>query len=97
MLKRTCSLLALYAIAIMPLTARAALVAATTIPDGTYTVKVMKVVDPKHVDVVLDNGQESVLAAGRSNVDFSKVQANDQIKLSLIGGNVMVFLDLTNH
>jgi hypothetical protein len=81
----------------MPLTARAAMVAATTIADGTYTVKVMKVVDPKHVDVVLDSGQESVLAAGRPNVDFSKVQANDQIELSLIGGNVMVYKDLTAH
>jgi hypothetical protein len=95
--KKTFSLLAVLAVAIMPLAVRAAIVAANSIADGTYTVKVVKIVDPKHVDVVLDNGQEAVLPAGRSNVDFSKLQANDQIKLSLIGGNVMVFMDLTSH
>jgi hypothetical protein len=57
----------------------------------------VKVVDPKHIDVVLDNGQEATLPAGRSYVEFSKVQANDQLKLSLIDGNVMVYLDLTSH
>lgn len=97
MLKKTYSLLALSVIACAPLAAGAATVAANSIANGTYTVKVMKVVDPKHVDVVLDNGQEAVLAAGRSNVDFSKVQMNDQIELSLIDGNVMVFKDLTTH
>lgn len=73
------------------------MVASTSIPDGTYTVKVVKVLDAAHVDVVLETGQESTLAAGRPSVNFSKVQANDQIKLSLIGGNVMVYLDLTTH
>ena len=97
LVKRTCSLLALWAVAFVPLAAHAAVVAANSIPDGTYTVKVVKVVDPKHVDVVLDNGQEAVLPAGRANVDFGKLQANDQMKLSLIGGNVMVFMDLTSH
>ena len=91
------SLLVLLAVVSVPLAGRAANVAANSIADGTYTVKVVKIVDPKHVDVVLDNGQEAVLPAGRSNVDFSKLQANDQIKLSLIGGNVMVFMDLTSH
>ncbi len=81
----------------LPIAGRAATVASTSIPDGTYTVKVVKVIDPKHVDVVLQNGQEATLPAGRPYVDFSKVQPNDQIKLSLIGGNVMVFLDLTAH
>ena len=96
-MKKTCSLLALLAITFAPLAARAATVAANSIADGTYTVKVVKVVDPKHVDVVLDNGQEAVLSAGRTYVDFSKLQANDQIELSLIGGNVMVFKNLTDH
>ena len=96
-MKKTCSLLALAAAVFLPLAARAATVAANSIPNGTYTVKVVKVVDPKHVDVVLDNGQEAVLPAGRAYVDFSKLQANDQIKLSLIDGNVMVFMDLTSH
>jgi hypothetical protein len=58
---------------------------------------VVKIVDAKHIDVVLDNGQEATLSSGRSYVDFSKVQPNDQLKLSLIGGNVMVFVDLTAH
>ena len=96
-MKRTFSLLALCVVAFMPLAARAASVAANSIPNGTYTVKVVKVVDAKHVDVVLDNGQEAVLPAGRSYVDFSKLQANDQIKLSLIDGNVMVFMDVTSR
>jgi hypothetical protein len=82
---------------LLPSTVLAAIVASTAIPDGTYTGKVVKVVDPKHVDVILDNGQESTLPAGRPYVDFSKVQPNDQIKLSIIGGNVMVYVDLTNH
>lgn len=82
---------------LLPIAANAATVASTSIPDGTYTAKVVKVIDPSHVDVVLESGQESTLAAGRSSVNFSKVQANDQIKLSLIGGNVMVYLDLTAH
>jgi hypothetical protein len=92
------SIIAAFSLAsLLPSTALAATVASTAIPDGTYTVKVVKVVDPKHVDVVMDNGQEATLPSGRSNVDFSKVQPNDQIKLSLIGGNVMVYVDLTNH
>lgn len=67
------------------------------IPDGTYTVKVERVVDSKHVLVTMDNGAETTLSAGRDTVDFSKVKQNDQIKLSLIKGNVMVFADLTSH
>ena len=70
---------------------------ATLIPDGTYTVKVEKVVDSKHVLVTMDNGAETTLAAGRDSVDFSKVKQSDQIKLSLIKGNVMVYADLTSH
>jgi hypothetical protein len=80
-----------------PLCALGAVVAANAIPDGTYTAKVEKVVDPKHVQVQMDNGSEAVLPAGRSSVDFSKVQPNDQIKLSLISGSVMVYIDLTSH
>lgn len=96
-MKKAFPLLAFWAVACMPLAARPATVAATSIPNGTYTVKVVKVVDPKHVDVVLDNGTEAILAAGRSYVDFSKLQTNDQIKLSLIDGSVMVYMDLTSH
>jgi hypothetical protein len=70
---------------------------ATLIPDGTYTVKVERVLDSKHVVVTMDNGAETTLTAGRDTVDFSKVKQNDQIKLSLIKGNVMVYADLTSH
>jgi hypothetical protein len=94
---RTSIIAAAFLASLMPATALAATVASTAIPDGTYTVKVVKVVDAKHVDVLMDNGQEATLPSGRSNVDFSKVQPNDQIKLSLIGGNVMVYMDLTGH
>ena len=82
------------ALAIPPVAAGAATVAPSTLPDGTYTVKVVKIIDPTHIDVLLQNGDETTLAAGRSYVNFSKVQPNDQMKLSLIGGNVMVFQDL---
>jgi hypothetical protein len=64
------------------------------IPDGTYTVKVEKVIDPKHVLVTMDNGAETTLGAGRDSVDFSKVKPADSIKLSLIKGSVMVYADL---
>ena len=72
-------------------------VAASTIPDGTYTVKVERVVDAKHVTVAMDNGNETTLGAGRDTVDFSKVQQNDQLKVSIISGAVMVYADLTAH
>ena len=75
----------------------AATVAASSIPDGTYTVKVEKVVDPKHSRVAMDNGNETTLGAGRDSVDFSKVQQDDQLKVSLISGSVMVYADLTAH
>jgi hypothetical protein len=90
--------LALLAAALAP----AAVLAGNTIdssliPDGTYTVKVEKVIDPKHVLVTMDNGAETTLGAGRDTVDFSKVKPSDSIKLSLIKGSVMVYADLTSH
>jgi hypothetical protein len=89
--------LALVLASATPAIAAAASVDASQIPDGTYTVKVEKVIDPKHVMVLLDNGNETTLGAGRDTVDFSKIQQNDQVKLSLIKGTVMVFADLTSH
>lgn len=89
--------LALTFASMAPAMAAAAVVDAVQIPDGTYTVKVEKVVDPKHVLVLLENGNETTLGAGRDTVDFSKVQPNDQLKLSLIKGTVMVYADLTSH
>jgi hypothetical protein len=96
-LKRTLSSLVVTLCLLGPLAAGAASVSSTAIPDGTYTVKVEKIVDSKHVQVVMDNGSETTLTAGRSTVDFSKVQPSDQIKVSIIQGTVMVYLDLTSH
>jgi hypothetical protein len=96
-LKRTLSLLAVTFSLLGPSAALAATVSSTGIPDGTYTVKVEKIVDSKHVQVVMDNGSETTLTAGRSTVDFSKIQPSDQIKVSIIQGTVMVYLDLTSH
>jgi hypothetical protein len=80
-----------------PAAALATTIDATLIPDGTYTVKVERVIDAKHMLVTMDNGAETTLSAGRDTVDFSKVKQNDQVKLSLIKGNVMVYADLTSH
>jgi hypothetical protein len=95
--KKMLSLVAFSLGCLLPLGVQAATVDATTIPDGTYTVKVEKLIDAKHIQVLLDNGSETTLTAGRSTVDFSKVQPNDQLKLSLIKGTVMVYADLTSH
>jgi hypothetical protein len=96
-LKRTLSLIVVTLGLLAPMCVRAATVNPTAIPDGTYTVKVEKILDSKHIQVVMDNGSEATLAAGRSTVDFSKIQPSDQIKISLIQGTVMVYLDLTSH
>ncbi len=91
------SLVALIAAIAVPAVALAATIDASLIPDGTYTVKVEKVVDNKHIQVAMDNGAETTLSAGRDTVDLSKVKAGDSVKLSLIKGEVMVYMDLTSH
>lgn len=75
--------------------ASAASIDPSLIPDGTYTVKIEKVVDNKHIQVTLENGAQTTLAAGRDAIDFANIKPSDQVKLSLLKGNVMVFLDLT--
>lgn len=96
--RRSATALALAAACAFPIAAFAGtMVAASTIPDGTYTVKVERIVDPKHVVVSMDNGNETTLGAGRDTIDFSKVRQDDQLKVSLIGGSVMVYADLTAH
>lgn len=80
-----------------PVGALAATIDSSLIPDGTYTVKVERVIDAKHMLVTMETGAETTLSAGRDSVDFSKCKANDQVKLSLIKGNVMVYADLTSH
>jgi hypothetical protein len=91
------SLIALALAASLGSAASAATIDATLIPDGTYTVKVTKVVDAKHIQVALDNGSETTLGAGRETVDFGKIKAGDSVKLSLGKGQVLVYLDLTTH
>ncbi len=89
--------LALAGLVVMPVVASAATIDASLIPDGTYTVKVQKVIDSKHMQVAMDNGSQTTLQAGRPTVDFSKVKPGDQVKLSLGKGEVLVYLDLSNH
>lgn len=74
-----------------PAIASAATVDASLIPDGTYKGKIEKVIDAKHVLVKLENGMESELSTTRSNVDFSKLAANDSIQMSIIKGEVRVY------
>lgn len=74
-----------------PAVAMAATVDASLIPDGTYSGKVEKVIDAKHILVKLENGMESQLATDRPNIDFSKLSANDNIKMSIIKGEVRVY------
>jgi len=74
--------------------AAGATISASLIPDGTYTVTVEKVIDPKHVLVQMSNGVETTLTAGRANVDFSRVKANQHMKLSIAKGDVLVFIIL---
>ncbi len=96
-MKRPGLVLAFSTVCLLPLPAWSAAVDPGSLADGTYTVKVERVVDAQHVQVLLDNGSEATLSAGRSTVDFSKVKPNDQLKLSLIKGSVMVYADLTTH
>lgn len=91
------SLAAVVATLAIPAVAQAALIDASLIPDGTYTVKVEKVIDSKHIQAAMDNGAEAVLSAGRPTVDFGPVKAGDSVKLSLIKGQVMVYLDQSSH
>jgi dihydroxyacetone kinase DhaKLM complex PTS-EIIA-like component DhaM len=86
--------LGLMAALIIPAAAIAGTIDASLIPDGTYTVKVQKVVDSKHIFVAMDNGSQATLAAGRPTVDFGKVSAGDSLKVSTSKGTVLVFLDL---
>jgi ATP-dependent 26S proteasome regulatory subunit len=86
------SLLALISAIAAPAVVSAATVDPSLIPDGTYVATVEKVVDSKHIVVKLDNGMEATVTTTRSNVDFTKVAANDKIKMSLIKGLVAVYM-----
>lgn len=92
-MRKTLSMLALLAATAAPAAALAGnTVDPSLIPDGTYTATVEKVVDGKHMLVKMNNGMETTLTTDRSNVDFSKAKANDNIKLSLIKGLVAVYM-----
>ncbi|MBV8196503.1 MAG: hypothetical protein JO263_00075 [Candidatus Eremiobacteraeota bacterium] len=83
--------------ALLTSAAAAATLDPASMADGTYTVKVEQVIDAKHVKVALDTGGEATLTAGRPTVNFSNVRVQDQLKLSIIKGEVVVYLDLTSH
>jgi hypothetical protein len=91
------SILTILASVAFPAIAMAASIDPSLIPDGTYTVKVDKVIDAKHIVVTMDNGTQATLSGGRPSVDFTRVKNGDQVKLSLIKGEVMVYLDLSSH
>lgn len=76
---------------LLPFAAQAALIDAKLVPDGTYVVHVEHVDDLMHITVVLNNGMETRLAAG-SHTDFSKVRANQTLKISVIQGHVPVYI-----
>jgi len=86
---------ALFVLMAIPSAAMAATVAATTLPDTTYTVTVQKVVDAKNVVVVLENGDTTTLTAGHPTMVFTALKPGDSLKLSLSKGQVLVFIDLT--
>jgi hypothetical protein len=70
---------------------------ASLLPDGTYAVRVVKVIDARHVLVVLNNGVKTKLAAGRATVDFSAVHVGDDLKLSTLKGAGLIYLDLSKR
>lgn len=76
---------------IAPLAAKAD-VDASLIPDGTYTVKVEKVVDAQHMIIVMQNSVKTTVTANRSSMDFTKLSPNDNVKMSLGKGKVLVFV-----
>jgi hypothetical protein len=96
-MQRKFPILAFLLALLAPVAVSATTIDSALIPDGTYTVKVERVIDAKHMLVTMDNGAETTLSAGRDSVDFSKCKQNDQVKLSLIKGSVMVYADLTSH
>ena len=88
------STIAALAAALLPLAASAD-VDPSLIPDGTYTVKVTRVVDSNHMTIVLPNKLTATVAAVRPSLDFSKIKSNDNVMLSLGKGKVLVFKDLS--
>ena len=74
---------------LVPAFALAESVDAALVPDGTYIVKVEKIVDTQHAIVQMDNGMQTELVAV-GGASFSAVKANDSLKISLVKGKVPV-------
>lgn len=75
--------------AVLPIASAATVVDPSLIPDGTYVVKVEKVVDPMHLLVLMDNGVETTLTSKIR--PFDNVKVNDSLRISLIKGVVPIF------
>ena len=88
--RKSFAILALGCLALAPAVTMANTVDATLIPDGTYTVKVEKVIDPQHMAVKMDNGIETTLSA-KAGVNFGKIKDNDTVKISVISGKVPLY------
>jgi hypothetical protein len=88
-MKQRIALVGLLAFLAAPAAALASAVDASLIPDGTYIVKVEKIQDAQHATVVMNNGIETTLAATGA-ASFTKVKANDTIKVSIVKGKVPV-------
>ena len=92
-MSRPAAVLALIVALAAPLGARAdQLMDPTLIPDGTYTVKVDRVVDPNHMVIVMQNSVKTEVEANRPTMDFSKLKPQSDVKLSLGKGKVLVFV-----
>ncbi len=90
-MRTTLAILSLAAAVLVPAVTLAAQVDASLIPDGTYVVKVEKVPDAQHVTVVMQNGVETTLTA-KGSVNFAPVHPNQTLKVSVIKGQVPVFI-----
>ncbi|MBC5815937.1 MAG: hypothetical protein GIW97_05290 [Candidatus Eremiobacteraeota bacterium] len=91
-MRKSIAAIALLATTIVAPLAAKADVDASLIPDGTYTVKVEKIVDAQHMTVVMQNAVKTTVTANRSTMDFTKLSPNDNVKMSLGKGKVLVFV-----
>ena len=73
-----------------PVVAAATVIDPALVPDGTYVVKVEKVIDPQHLLVAMQNGMETTLIPSKNS--FANVKANDTIKITLVQGKVRVYV-----
>lgn len=89
-MRKTFCILVLAAAVSAPISAVANTVDASLVPDGTYVVKVEKVMDAQHMTVRMDNGIETTLAA-KGSVDFLKVKTNDTVRIAVVQGKVPVY------